>query len=147
MSQLILQSFFRFSYIIGSSLTSPGEPPMHPGNKSEHMLHLLCHQGPLEVICLLQDSNHVFLWPGYHLHHDTTKHGNFGVVKVDWHSVVFIHESRFCLNVSDGHTYVWHRPGACHLLECICPRHTGTTSGFKMWGAISYNSRSDLAFL
>ena len=27
-SQLILQPFFRFSYIIGFSLTSPGEPPM-----------------------------------------------------------------------------------------------------------------------
>ena len=27
-SQLILQTFFRFSYITGSSLTSPGEPPM-----------------------------------------------------------------------------------------------------------------------
>ena len=28
MSQLILQSFFRFSYITASSLTSPGKPPM-----------------------------------------------------------------------------------------------------------------------
>ena len=27
-SQLILESFFRFSYVTGSSLTSPGEPPM-----------------------------------------------------------------------------------------------------------------------
>ena len=27
-SQLILQSFFRFSYVTGSSLTLPGEPPM-----------------------------------------------------------------------------------------------------------------------
>ena len=26
--QLILQPFFRFSYVTGSSLTSPGEPPM-----------------------------------------------------------------------------------------------------------------------
>ena len=28
MSQLILQPFFRFSYVTGFSLTSPGEPPM-----------------------------------------------------------------------------------------------------------------------
>ena len=28
-SQFILQPFFRFSYVTGSSLTSPGEPPMH----------------------------------------------------------------------------------------------------------------------
>ena len=27
-SQLILQPFFRFSYVTGSLLTSPGEPPM-----------------------------------------------------------------------------------------------------------------------
>ena len=27
-SQFILQPFFRFSYVTGSSLTSPGEPPM-----------------------------------------------------------------------------------------------------------------------
>ena len=27
-SQLIFQPFFRFSYVTGSSLTSPGEPPM-----------------------------------------------------------------------------------------------------------------------
>ena len=27
-SQFILQTFFRFSYVTGSSLTSPGEPPM-----------------------------------------------------------------------------------------------------------------------
>ena len=27
-SQFILQAFFRFSYVTGSSLTSPGEPPM-----------------------------------------------------------------------------------------------------------------------
>ena len=33
-SQLILQSFFRFSYITGSSLTSPGEPPMPPASRN-----------------------------------------------------------------------------------------------------------------
>ena len=32
-SQLILQPFFRFSYVTGSSLTSPGEPPMFPPHK------------------------------------------------------------------------------------------------------------------
>ena len=31
-SQLILQSFFRFSHITGSSLTSPGELPMIKAN-------------------------------------------------------------------------------------------------------------------
>ena len=32
MSQLIIQSFHRFSYVTGSSLMSPGEPPMHFSN-------------------------------------------------------------------------------------------------------------------
>ena len=32
-SQLILQPFFRFSYVTGSSLTSPGEPPMNENFK------------------------------------------------------------------------------------------------------------------
>ena len=30
-SQLILQPFFRFSYVTSSSLNSPSEPPMQPG--------------------------------------------------------------------------------------------------------------------
>ena len=30
MSQLILQPFFRFSCVTGSSFTSPGEPPSKP---------------------------------------------------------------------------------------------------------------------
>ena len=33
-SQLILQPFIRFSYVTGSSLTSPGEPPMVRGEPS-----------------------------------------------------------------------------------------------------------------
>ena len=33
-SQLILQPFFRFFYVTGSSLTSPGEPPMSGGPRT-----------------------------------------------------------------------------------------------------------------
>ena len=46
-----------------------------------HMLHLLCHQGSSGTVCLQQNSDHVSLCPGYHLHHDTDKHGYYGVVK------------------------------------------------------------------
>ena len=53
-----------------------------PGKKSRHMLHLLCHQGPLGTICLQQDSDHMCFWPGNHLYHDTAKNGYSGVVKV-----------------------------------------------------------------
>ena len=35
--------------------------------------------------------------------------------RVEWCSVVFSDENRFCLYVSDGRTHVWHRPGEHHL--------------------------------
>ena len=53
----------------------------HPEKKSGHMLHPLCHQGPLGTVCLHQDSDHVWLWPDCHLHQDTAKHGYFVVMK------------------------------------------------------------------
>ena len=40
-SQFILQPFFRFSYVKGSSLTSPGEPPMKSAaNTTTKHLHI-----------------------------------------------------------------------------------------------------------
>ena len=63
--------------------------------------------------------------------------------RVEWSSVVFSDENRFCLYVSDGRRRVWCRPGEHLLPECIRPRHTGPTSSFKM----SYNSQSQLVFL
>ena len=65
--------------------------------------------------------------------------------RVDWRvercSVVFSDESMFCLYASDGRTRVQRKPGERQLPECIRPRHTGNTTGFMMWEAISYNSR------
>ena len=56
-------------------------PEQNPGKKSGHMLHLQCHQVPLGTVCMQQHSDHVCLWPGYHLHHDIAdKHGSSGVV-------------------------------------------------------------------
>ena len=52
--------------------------------KSRQMLHLLCYQGPLGTVCFQQDSDQVFLWPGYHLHHGTAKH-SYGAL-VSWKS-------------------------------------------------------------
>ena len=58
------------------ALWKRGWPPeQHPEKISGHVLHLLCHQGPLGTVCLQQDSDHVCLWPGYHLCHNTAKHG------------------------------------------------------------------------
>ena len=54
---------------------------LHPGKKFRHMLHLPFHQAPLRTVCLQQDSDHMCLWPDYHSHHNTAKHGYSGVVK------------------------------------------------------------------
>ena len=56
-------------------------PEQHPGKKSGHRLHLLCHQRALETICLQRDSEYMCFWPGYHFYHDTAKHGYSGLVK------------------------------------------------------------------
>ena len=123
-------------------------PEHHPEKKSGHMLHLLYHQGPLGTICLQQDSDHVCLWPGYHLNHDTVKYGYSGVVKestgrVVWRSVVITDETRFCLYSSEGRTRVRRRFGERHLTECIGPRHTGSTSVFMVWRP-SVTTRGDI---
>ena len=104
--------------------------------------HLLCHQGRLGTVSLQQDSDHVCLWPETY----TTKPTSTATL-VEWRSVVFSDESRFCLSASDGLTHVRRGPGERHLPECTRQRHTGPTSGFIVWEAISYNSLSDLVFL
>ena len=86
-------------------------PKQHPGKKSRHMLHLLCHQGLLGSVCLQQDSDHVCLWPGYHLHHDTTKHDYSGVLKEfsgDWNGALLSSVMRVgsvCMRVMDIHVF------------------------------------------
>ena len=51
-SQLILQPFFRFSYVTGSSLNSPGEPPMLASLFSCHGDILKNYDWLILVICL-----------------------------------------------------------------------------------------------
>ena len=53
----------------------------------------------------------------------------------------------FRVYASEGHTHVRRRRGEHHLPECIRPRYTCLTSGFKVYGAKSYNPRSHLVFL
>ena len=50
------------------------------------------------------------LWPGYHLHQNTTKHGYSGVMKelkrVEWRCVVFSDDlGSVCVRVMDVHLY------------------------------------------
>ena len=97
-------------------------------------------------------SDHVCLWPGYHLHYDTTKHGYSGVVNEstgEWTGALLssVIKSRFCLYANDGRTSIRRRQDERHLPECIRPRYTGPTSGCMVCGATSYNSRSHLVFL
>ena len=54
--------------------------------------------------------------------------------RVEWRSVFFNDESRFCLYASDGRTRLRRRPGERHLPECIQPPHTGPISGLTVWG-------------
>ena len=78
----VLDGYILQTHIKIDSLCKQWWPPeQHPEKKSGHMLHLLCYQGPLGTICLQQDSDHVCLWPGYHLHHDPAKHGYSSVLK------------------------------------------------------------------
>ena len=102
----------------------------HPGKKFRHILHLLCHKDHWEPSAC---NRTLIMWRVDW--------------RVEWCSVVFSVESRFCLYASDGRTPVQHRPGEHHLLECFRSQHIGHTSGLMVWGSISYNSLSHLVFL
>ena len=83
-------------------------PEQQPGKKSGHMLHLLCHQGPLGTICMQQDSDHVCICPGYHLHHDTAKYGYSCVVKESTNGALLSSVMRVgsvCMRVMDVHVH------------------------------------------
>ena len=80
-------------------------PIQHAGMKSGHMLHLLCHEGPLRTVCLQRDSGHVCLY----LHHNTVKHGCPGVMKEstkEWNGTLLssvMGVNSFCMRVMDVH--------------------------------------------
>ncbi|GFW90855.1 uncharacterized protein TNCV_2418481 [Trichonephila clavipes] len=67
--------------------------------------------------------------------------------RIEWISIVFSDESRFCLGASDSHVLVRRRPGELLQLNCLRPRHTGPTTKVMVWGAISYDSRSTLMII
>ena len=60
---------------------------------------------------LAAGSDHVCLWPGYHLHQDYAKHGYSGVVKEStgaWNSALLSSVMRVgsaCMRVMDVHVY------------------------------------------
>ena len=82
-SQIILQPFFRFSYVTGSSLTSPGEPPMglsivcYNNRRRDSLTYLIPHQyihsilkkGRHSVIIFPSLSFQLFCKPPLLIHH------------------------------------------------------------------------------
>lgn len=66
---------------------------------------------------------------------------------VEWQRVVFSDESRFCLGQSDRRQRVRRRPGERANPAVIVERHTSPTPGVMVWGAISYDGRSDLVIV
>ena len=53
----------------------------HPRKNSGHVLHLLCHQGPLGPVACSRTQNTSASGQDTTLYHETAKHGYSGVVK------------------------------------------------------------------
>ena len=109
------------------------------------MLQLLSHQRPLETVCLQQDSDHVCLWPGYQLYHDTAKHGYSGVVKEltgKWNGALLssvMGVGSVCMRMMNVHVYCVDLVRV--IFRSAFANDTGPISGFMMSGVISYISR------
>ncbi|GFV57864.1 transposable element Tcb2 transposase [Trichonephila clavipes] len=62
----------------------------------------------------------------------------------DWQNVVFSDESRFVWGTDDNRVRVWRHPGELYSSPHNVLRHTARTAGVMVWGAIAYDSRSNL---
>ena len=62
-SQLILQPFFRFSYVTGSSLTSPGEPPMKHMYLLGRWVRRLEHESSFSNLSITSPTSQLILQP------------------------------------------------------------------------------------
>ncbi|GFW73349.1 transposable element Tcb1 transposase [Trichonephila clavipes] len=62
----------------------------------------------------------------------------------EWKEVVFIDESRICLQHHDGRIRVWRHHGERMLNSCVMYRHTGPAPGIVVLGGIGYHSRTPL---
>ncbi|GFY01180.1 transposable element Tcb1 transposase [Trichonephila clavipes] len=58
--------------------------------------------------------------------------------------VVFIDESRICLQHHDGRFRVWRHRGERMLNSCVMHRHTGPALGIMVWDGIGYPFRTPL---
>ncbi|GFW64334.1 transposable element Tcb1 transposase [Trichonephila clavipes] len=62
----------------------------------------------------------------------------------DRQNVVFSDESRFALGTDDNLVWLWRRPGERYNSLHSVLRHTASTAGVMVWGAIPCDSRSTL---
>ncbi|GFW31905.1 transposable element Tcb1 transposase [Trichonephila clavipes] len=65
----------------------------------------------------------------------------------EWNEVVFIDESRICLQHHDYQIRVWRHREERMLNSCVMHRHTGPASGIIVWGGIGYHSRTLLVHI
>ncbi|EEZ98274.1 Transposable element Tc3 transposase-like Protein [Tribolium castaneum] len=66
---------------------------------------------------------------------------------LEWNSVVFSDESRFCLGMHDGRQRVRRVRGERRNVAFSVERPVARTVGVMIWGAIAYGSRSPLLFI
>ncbi|GFX31275.1 transposable element Tcb1 transposase [Trichonephila clavipes] len=62
----------------------------------------------------------------------------------EWNEVVFIDESRICLQHPDDRIRVWRHRGERMLNSCVMNRHTGPALVIMVWRGIGYPSRTPL---
>ncbi|GFU06984.1 transposable element Tcb1 transposase [Trichonephila clavipes] len=60
------------------------------------------------------------------------------------YEVVFIDESRICLQHHDGRIRVWRHRGERMLNSCVLYRHTGPAPGIMVWSGVGYHYRFPL---
>ena len=80
-----------------------GRPRSTDARQDRHMLHLLSSR-IIGNRLLAAELDHVCLWPGFHLHHDTVKHGYSGILEKstgEWNGALLSSVTRVgCLPVA-----------------------------------------------
>ncbi|GFR86570.1 transposable element Tcb1 transposase [Elysia marginata] len=61
--------------------------------------------------------------------------------RIQWRSVVFSGESRFCIDHADGRVRVWRRSSERYQADCVGEHDRWGGASLMMWCAISYNDR------
>ena len=64
-----------------------------------------------------------------------------------WQNVIFSDESRFSLDFADRRKRVWRRKNERHARCCVAEHDRFGGGSVMVWGAISWNSKSNLVFI